>query len=297
MLVVPILSSNKGISRVFGNKSRYDTLTDVVFLSDNRVVCADRQDKLLYLIDIDYTLSTSKIIHSIETPYNVDLMTNIGNTIYLANLNNYLTVCEVRNGRLTFIRNITLASEFLYHGLCINPNNQNELFLTSTRKHNLLTILNLRGNTYKHYTIPRLENSFLKDVVFVDDKRVLIVATDNGPKPALDVSSITYKSYVNLYTYSSDKFTFIDGITYDNCHVDAVEFRNGIYYVTAQMNDNGVILRGHIEDNFLIPLSDISTADFPHGLAVSPSGYLGYTSYSTSSLYVLDCNNVGLALP
>jgi len=289
MLVVPIVSRNKykDVLRVFGNKSRYDTITDVVFLSDNRVVCADRQDKILYLIDIDYKLGTSKIIHNIDTPYNVDLMTNIGNIIYLANLNHNLTVCEVIDEQLKINRNITLASDFKYHGLAINPNNQNELFLTATRNHRLLTILNISENTYKHYNIPRLEQCFLKDVAFIDDKRVLIVATDDGPRPIHEVKTLTYKSYVNLYMYSADKFTFIDGITYTNCHLDALEFKNEIYYITAQMNDKGVILRGNIEDNFVVPLNDVPVADFPHGLAISPSGtYVGYTSYSTSSLYV-----------
>lgn len=248
---------------------------------------------MLYLIDVDYKLGTFNIRHRIEIPYHADLIEVVNNRVYIVNLNNYLTICKILGDKLKFIRNIILDSGFQYHGVCKNPNNQNELFLTSTRKYNLLTIINVNTNSYRHFTIPRLENSFLKDAVFVDKNRVLILGSDNGPK----ANTITYKSYLNLYTYSSGNFTFIDGLTYDNCHMDAVEYKNGMYYVTAQLNDEGLILRGNIEHNFLIPVNSISTVDFPHGLAISPSGYLGYTAYSTCSMYVVDCNNTDLTLP
>lgn len=284
MRIIPFKSINKynQVCHYFGNKSRYDTLTDVVFLSDTRCVCADRQDKILYLVDIEN--GSSKILHSIQISYNPDLMDIVNNTIYIVNLNNYLTVCEVSHNKLIFVRNIMLKDEFQYHGICVNPWMHNQLFLTSTRKHTVLTILNVDTVSHKDYSIPQLENRFLKDVVFVDRNRVIILGSDNGPKTDI----IAYNSYIHLYEYNSDKFTFLDGLTYKNCHIDSVVFRDGNYYVTAQLNDKGYILNGSIEDKYLIPAKHIETVDFPHGLAISPSKrLLGFTAYSTSSLYIV----------
>jgi len=287
MLVIPIKSTNKYNQPVhfFGNKSRYDTLTDVVFLSDTKLVCADRQDKMLYLININYENKSFNILHRIQVPYNPDLMDIVNNTIYIVNLNSYITVCEIINNTLRFVKTMMLDNEFQYHGICPNPFIKNQLSLTSTRKHNVLTILNIDTKSRNNYIIPRLENKFLKDAVFVDRNHLIILGSDNGPK----TGTLSYNSYIHLYEYNSGIFTFIDGLTYQNCHVDSVVFHNGKYYVTAQLNEKGYILNGSIEDKYLIPAKDIETVDFPHGLAISPSKhFLGFTSYSTSSLYILD---------
>jgi hypothetical protein len=176
-----------------------------------------------------------------------------------------------------------MKTGYMYHGVCANPQNVNELFLASTRAFKFMTRYDLKTHVMKDFIIPRLENCYLKDLVFLQNNRVLIIGTDNG----LNSDSITYKSYLNLYTYENETFSYLDGLTYTNCHMDAVVFVNNTYYVTAQYNNNGYILCGTIEGNYLIPDKDKPTFDFPHGLAVSKSKkYIAHTCYSTSSVYI-----------
>jgi len=286
-LVIQFEFQNKEnkVLRYFGEKSRYETMTDVAFLSDNLLVCADLGDKILYLVEFDYDAKTSKVISQLLLPHKADLIERKGNTIYIVNLNDYLTVCSVvDNKKLVLKSNVAIKFGYQYHGLCINPNNTNELFLASTRKYKRLTLYNTEiGVIVRDYVIPKMEDHFLKDVIFVDNGLALIIGSDNGPKEA----RLSYKSYIHLYTFINGAFTYLDGRSYSNCHMDSIVFASGRYYVTAQLNDAGCILTGSIEDNFIIPGAPLPVDDFPHGLAVSKSQkYIAHTSYSASSVIV-----------
>lgn len=285
MLVVPLITLNKFNKPIkyFREKSRFDSITDVVFVSDNLIICANRADKTLLLVELNHESRSSKILHSLDIPYHPDLIELVNDTIYIVNLNEYLTVCRLVDKKLLLTRNIYMKPGYMYHGICANPQNVNEIFLASTRTFKFITRYDLKMRDMKDFTIPRLENSFLKDLVFLKNNRVIIIASDN----ALKSDSITYNSYINLYTYENETFTYLDGLTYTNCHVDAVVFVNNTYYVTAQYNNDGCILCGKIEDRFLIPDKDKPTFDFPHGLAISKSKkYIAHTCYSTSSVYI-----------
>jgi len=285
MFVIPFTTLNKFNKKIkhFGQKSRSETITDVVFVSDNLIICANLSDKTLILVQIDFHNQTSKIVHTLDIPHHPDLIEIVNNTIYVVNLNHYLTVCRIVDMKLILTNNIYMKEGYMYHGVCVNPNQKDELFLASTRAFKFMTRYDVKTRVMKDFIIPRLEDAFLKDLIFIDNKYVLIIGSDNGPKS----DSITYKSYLNLYTYENETFTFLDGLTYINCHMDAVVFCKGKYYVTAQLNDNGYILNGSIENNYLIPGPDQATYDFPHGLAISKSKkYIAHSCYSTGSVYI-----------
>lgn len=275
---------NKTI-RYFGNKSRYETMTDLVFITDNLIICADLSDKILYLVEINYDLETSKILHQVNLPHHPDLIERRGNLIYVVNLNDYLTVCELNksNTGLVVLNNIPIKFGAQYHGLCVNPNNTNELFLASTRKYKLLTVYDVDNGVVNNLVIPKLEHSYLKDITFISGNLALIIGSDSGPC----VDKLVYKSYLNLYRYENGKFTYLDGLTYTDCHMDSVVFAKGHYFVTAQINEVGALLTGTIEDGFIIPMKNIDVADFPHGLAISKSQkFLGHTSYSAGTVTI-----------
>jgi len=285
MLVIPFIILNKFNKPIkyFREKSRSDSMTDVVFVSDNLIICANRADKTLILVEINYDSDSFKILHSLDIPHHPDLIELVNNTIYIVNLNHYLTVCSLVDNKLLLQNNIPIKNGYMYHGICANPQNVNELFLASTRTFKFITRYDLKTRVMKDYTIPRLENCFLKDLVFLQNNRVIVIASDNALKSEI----ITYNSYVNLYIYENDTFTYLDGLTYKDCHVDAVVFANNTYYVTAQYNNNGYILNGFIENNYLIPDKDKLTFDFPHGLAISKSKrFIAHSCYSTNSVYI-----------
>lgn len=298
MLIIPFLSKKKTNQEILsiGNKERQSSLTDVAFISESRVVCLDRQEKILYLLKIDKALNTFNILQELKLQFNPDLMEVSNKTIYIVNLNQIVTMCElISDSFISIIRTIELPHNNQYHGICINPNNIDQLFLAGTRGNKVITIYETLTNRHKDYIIPRLENSNLKDIVFVDSNHVLIIASDGAPKSSNHTVS-SYTSYINLYEYNSKKFTFLDGMTYENCHVDSIVFTKGIYFVTAQLNDIGYIMNGQIEDKYIIPSTPIKVDDFPHGLAISKcENYLAYTCYSTSSLYIDKVKNMYLS--
>lgn len=285
MLIVPIISKNTKVENLrLGSKTRESSLTDVGFISDSLIACCDRQAKILYLLIINLETNSSKIIHQVELQFKPDLFYIYNNTIYIANLNEIISVYKVvDNKTLNFIRNYNFGSNYQYHGIYVKDE---LLFLTGTRSQKVLTVYNLTRMTHNDYTIPRLENQNLKDIVFIDKDRILIIASDGVPIGSNKIGN-PYKSYIYLYIFNGRNFNFLDGISYENCHVDSVVFTGGKYFVTSQLNDTGHILNGYIENNFLIPQSHICVADFPHGLAVSKcQKYIAYTCYSTSSVYI-----------
>lgn len=286
MLTIPFKTLNKFNKKIknFGNKSRFETITDLVFINDNLLVSADISDKVLHLVEFEYDSKKYKIIYSLDTPHHPDLIEICGNTIYIVNLNEYLTICEViDNKKLVLKNNILIKYGYQYHGVCVNPNNSKELFLASTRRYKFLTLYKVKEGVLNDYAIPKLENSYLKDMTFIDSEKVLIIGSDGGPNK----DTIVYISYLNLYKYVNGKFTFLDGITYKDCHMDAVVYVNGRYFVTAQLKESGCILTGTIESGFIIPMENRATDDFPHGLALTPSKkYIGHTSYSTGTVNI-----------
>jgi hypothetical protein len=285
MLIIPIIPKKKTIENLLvGNKTRESSLTDVGFISDSLIVCCDRQTKILYLLIINFETNSSKIIHQVDLQFKPDLFDVSNNTIYIANLNEIISVYKiVDNKTLNFIRNYSFGSNYQYHGIYVKGE---LLFLAGTFSQKIITVYNLTRIGHTDYTIPRLENKNLKDIVFIDKDRILIIASDGVPIGS-NKKENPYKSYIYLYIFNGHNFNFLDGITYENCHVDSVIFTEGKYFVTSQLNDTGYILNGYIENNFLIPQSHINVPDFPHGLAVSKcKKYIAYTCYSTSSLYI-----------
>lgn len=92
-----------------------------------------------------------------------------------------------------------------------------------------------------------------------------------------------------MYSFTDGKLVFLDGLTYENAHVDSIVFTGKRYYVTAQVTDKGYLLNGYIEGNFIFPLANIEVDDFPHGLALSKSKkQFAFTCYSTSSVYIMN---------
>jgi hypothetical protein len=258
-------------------------MTDLVFINDNLLVCADLSDKLLYLVEFNYRLQQSKILDTLQLIHHPDLIEKQDNTIYIVNLNAYLTVCEIKNNRLVLKKDILIKPGYQYHGLCIHPIYTNELFLASTREFKLLTQFNLEKGFIKDHVIPKLEAVFLKDILFISPNRALILGSDGGPS----TQKITYSSYINLYEFRDNAFIFLDGLTYNNCHIDSIAYANNRYFVTAQLESDGVIITGLIEDDKLHPTNHKPTADFPHGISISDSKiYLGYTCYSTKSVNI-----------
>jgi hypothetical protein len=289
VLTIPFKITDKfnRVIRYFGNKSRYETMTDVVFLNDEYIVCADRTSKVLHLVNFDYVSGISKIVHSVNIPHNPDLIERIGNFIYVANLNDYLTVCEVidNNSKIVLRNNIPIKFGCQYHGVGINPNNNKELFLDSTHKYKIITHYNIDLGVVNHLVIPKLENCYMKDIVFISADKALIVGCDSGPSPT--ELPYMYRSHLNLYHYENGNFTYLDGVTYKDCHMDSVVFAKGRYFVTAQIYNNGALLTGQIEENFIVPMKDISVDDFTHGLAISKSQkYIAYTSYSKDTVTI-----------
>ena len=289
MITFPVLSANKHNwpLRFIGTKVRYDTLTDVAFIKDDLIVCADRQDRMLHLVKINSELKSCIIIHKLGLPHHPDLMDVLGNIIYIVNLDNNVTICEVVNNSKMVLKGVEILNfGRQYHGVCINPFNKNELYLTGTRAYKFLSVFDISNRKLSgNYALPKLENCYLKDITFIDKNRVLIIASESGPSDDITI----YKSHIYLYYFNDGKFLYLDGLTYENGHMDSIVFSGEKYYVTAQVADKGYLLNGYIEGDFIVPLTNIEVADFPHGLALSKSKkQLAFTCYSTSSVYIMN---------
>ena len=81
----------------FRNKGRNDTLTDVIFWNENRLVVANREVRTLYLVRINYEVNTLEVIHELETDMFFTSICKDGDVFYGVSLWNILGVFKIEN--------------------------------------------------------------------------------------------------------------------------------------------------------------------------------------------------------
>jgi hypothetical protein len=265
-----------------GPHSRNPTVTDVKFISENRLVAANRQAAKLYLIE--KITSGFHILHTLDTiidgiPYHTDLFDVINNTIYATNFTNTACVYKITESAIVFVKTLTLHATNKYHGAQVF---NNCVYFTCSQGISTVAKYTIDTHQITHITPERIGQSRIKDICFVNNCAILLLNSD-GPKEFAS----TYDGEVALYSVKGDTFKFLVKRSFKGVHFDSVTNKSTKIYATAHSEKElGLIYVFDVKDNLLQLLETKPVYGFPHGIDIYGKT-LAYTSYNTSGIHFL----------
>jgi hypothetical protein len=109
----------------FGTQKRIATVTDVKFISDNKLIVAHRAAAKLYLVQINnntYEIIDSIILKIDSTYFHPDLISIQNNRIYMTAYTNLSCIVDIIDNKLNIVKIIKIHEYVNYHG-CFVTNN------------------------------------------------------------------------------------------------------------------------------------------------------------------------------
>ena len=109
----------------FGSQKRIATVTDVKFISDNKLIVAHRGAAKLFLIEIDnntYKIIDSLLLNIDGKYYHPDLISIQNNRIYMTAYTNMSCIVDIIDNKLNIVKLVKIHEYINYHG-CFIMNN------------------------------------------------------------------------------------------------------------------------------------------------------------------------------
>jgi hypothetical protein len=302
----------------FKNRFRLPTITDINIISNELIVVLHRFTGKVYLIKILPDLSDFEIIDTFNIKYGNygngkcqnEIFTRKDNRLYIITFTEYMVIIDIINdNKLKLVGEIRLNTPGnLYHGMEIYNNNlyitpaiiknnpmhviKLELYSTKKEKECEINRFNdqLKKNTSKIITSEFIENRTkyrIKDISFFEDGKILLIIMINNGKTKMSNFNHVDSGFIGLY---DNNFMLLDKYQVGECHLDSLVTYGNNFYLTVEGDNGGFIYRGSInnEKNIIEKVERTQTVEFPHGIAINQDcNLIGYTSYSTSSAYLM----------
>ena len=268
---------------------RVATVTDVKFLTKNKLIVAHRAAAKIYLIEVrggdcnvldSITLDTGEHLNSKRPKrryFHPDLMTVNKDRIYLTEYSKRCGVVDVIEDRLLF-KGVVEVDELRYHG-CFHGG---EAVLFGS----------VENGCVVKYVEETNENDRIK-VLDGDKKRVKTVGMDGENYVlGLDQKSGYYKelgagvdSWFDLCKMNNGVLHKLDSLGFPNAQLDGHVYHGGYHFITLHDGNEecGKIIVVKISNNKLKIVNKVKCNDFPHGIDVYENR-LAYTSYSSESI-------------
>jgi hypothetical protein len=275
-----------------GNYERYPTLTDIKFITKDRVIVAHRYASKLYIIQllessyeiIDEIVVQDKDHFYLTESFEIDTSTS---TLYLICYSEFLITIDIIENRKLQINSVYKLNQnnTKYHGIKLKDE---YVYLTpSNMKYSYDPIIRFHKETKKVEKLPigNIEMSHrIKDILFISDHMVLLLVNIKKNK-SMTKKGLIFDGFIGLYSFP--EFQLYDKKSYHYTHLDRCIWHENHFYVTAQKEKDGFILIGSVdvERKKICDIKDILSHPFPHGLTIFDDLF-AYTSYDTSSFYI-----------
>lgn len=269
-------------------RSRYPTATDVAFITDNRIVALHRCGCKAYLIDLNPT----KIVHTLVTQHNgkniqTEMIVYEKGKLYMNTYTDIMLVLVIENNQLKIIKSIQFVPGVPCHGLEARGG---FLYITpSTSKLNNkehIVKYDLEKESYTLIESPDLKLNYrLKDITFLCDDLIIILINF---KAATHMIRTNHCSDGMIGLFDKD-FRLLDSLQFPRAQMDsAISYNETTFYATIANDKGGFLVKGCVENNKLVKSVEyIETVDFPHGIDIH-GNKLAYTSYSDSTVCIID---------
>lgn len=270
--------------------SRLPTMTDVKWMSVDRIIAAHRYAGKIYIIDItgdSYDIITT-YTHTYKNKLYQTEMFEIDKErqkIYLICFTEMLFIFDILpSNHIVYVKSLQLNSNNIpYHGIRLHMNN---LFITPSYKYygiDAIKKYNIHNNSITDICLPD-NNIRIKNITFLPDNTILLLICYKS-NTSLSMSSHISKGCMRLY--DSDFRTLLDTYDLPSIHSDSIISQGYAFYATCRDLTHGFILKGCIRNQKIIEEARIRCEDFPHGIDILGTK-LAYTSYSTSGIHIID---------
>ena len=288
----------------YGNQKRYSSMTCIVFINENLLVCGSYCNRKLYLVEFDIEKNTYNIKQTIDScgknygkknrVFSVDLIDYNGKYIATSNfLSCSISLYKLDKDGMKHVKSILNSEYGFCHGVKFHPFYEDIIFFTtsgSTNKNCGIYAIKYEdiGETIKPFFKLTNNNLLVKDVCFsdIDKNKLFGLFSTNAPSPN---EKKIYTSKVSMYNVNieTNEFEKLYELNFDtNCHADCIQYHNNKLYVTIQEIDNeGFIYEILIDENRLILNKKIDGYSFPHGLNIK-YGLIGVKEYGNNCISI-----------
>lgn len=252
--------------KMFAGQSRVETITDVKFVDKNHVVVGHRDQKMLYLVEVDHERKQARVLDRLYLvfgyPRDVTLIHVAGKTIYLTFLTPFIGVVQIENNRL--VKKGLYMMKDLRHGYHGVHRKDNLLYLAGAMSNPVLVLYNLDTNESQSFQLPGLEGINIKQTQLLDD--YIVVSACDGHISDID-PNCTYDGYVGVYR--KDTYEKVDLIHLPVSQMDDLRVDKGrIFFVRQGPEDYGQVLQYKLENEKLVKVKEYRVGQFPHGLDI-----------------------------
>lgn len=256
----------------FWNQARNDTLTDVAFLNETTLLTANREDAKMYILEFSLNPTSMKILDTIDLIYDgkprfIDLFTVHKNKVYFVSLNNTICTVNIVNNKLIkdTIRYLPNGCEF--HGITVDPTNDDILYLSGAMEDRKLTIYSLSQNKIlkREYLPGAMRAQRIKQCKFLQGKYLVLSSTLMG----VQEHKKDYKYPCHLGIFNISDWTCVDELCLGYAQIDSLCVYNDVIYLTYQDDKQGKILTFKVENEKLKREKEYIVKGFPHGVDVN----------------------------
>ena len=283
-LVIPIENLSLSTPQVFvGDKPRLSTVTSVIFLSPNLIVCSHFNGCKMFVIRFDLPSNTFDVVQELDTTYGgqkceTDLLASddCGNIVSTNFFKNTCTHYEYKDGRVRFIRDLGYNAGNRVHGLkFINKDN---IAVTSRHDHSGIHFFDFNSGEMK--AVYKTEEISIQDIALTADDTMVMIS--GAGTPLIRPKQI-YSSRASLIRFDIEKniFTRIKDCDFPSAHFDNVISYENVLYITDQYNNKVIKLA----PNDLQYLGELGGYNFPHGIDVR-YGLIAVTNYGNNTISI-----------
>lgn len=269
----------------FGSQKRIATVTDVKFISDNKLIVAHRANAKLYLIEINnnkYKILNTLLLKFNNKYYYPDLISIENNRIFMTAYTNISCIIDIVNNKLKFVKLIKIHNYISYHGCCVKNNLIYYGGVKDKDDNTPLTIYNYNTNETKNIKINY--DRRIKAITIYNDNIVLCLDGYN-------TRSILFDSWV-MYYKLTNTIELLDSIHIPNTQIDGLVIHNNYFFITLHDGSDrcGYVYIGSINDDNITYVKKVKCNNFPHGIDIY-NNKLVYTSYANSSVTIHSLND------
>ena len=276
-----------------GQRQRYPSVTDVVFVSSDRIVVAHRYACKLYYIELvadSHRILDEIVIYNGAKKQQTEMMDIRGSTLYLISYTDSLTLIDIVGDSLK-VRSQTVLNKTRspYHGIQVHGN---KVYITPSNKakgDDRIIVWNTETDRIDNrIQSPDLSaNVRIKDITFLTEDRIVILGNYKTATPMTTPGHV-FDGFIGLYT---GDFRELHTIQYAATQFDSVVSKDGTFYATGSDLTSGYIYVGSLDPtdqtDRRIRINKYPVQDFPHGISIC-ANKLAYTSYTTSAVYIVD---------
>ena len=283
-LIIPIENLSLSTPQVFvGDKPRLSTVTSVIFLSPNLIVCSHFNGCKMFVIKFDLPTNTFDVIQELDTTYRgqkceTDLLASdkCGNIVSTNFFKNTCTSYLYENNRIRFARDLEYNAGNRVHGLKFID--KDTIAVTSRHDHSGIHFFDFYTGQMK--AVYKTEEISIQDIALTSNDTLVMIS--GAGTPLIRPKQI-YASRASLISFNikENTFTRIKDCDFPSAHFDNVISYENVLYITDQYNNK--VLK--LTPNDLQLIGEIGGYNFPHGIDVR-YGMIAVTNYGNNTISI-----------